>query len=79
MLLLVFTIAYLPFNSSFAVIIITLVVYDYMLTLTREIDYVWFSQWNIIKITFLVQRYLPFLDVIMISVFCAYLVLGFES
>ena len=52
-----------------------LVVYDYMLTLTREIDYVWFSRWNTIKITFLVQRYLPFLDVIMISVLCTRLVL----
>jgi hypothetical protein len=56
----------------FAAILIALVVYDYMLTLSREIDYVWFSPWNFIKVTFLVQRYLPFVDLIILSIIGAY-------
>jgi hypothetical protein len=55
-----------PFSST--AICIALVVYDYSLTLAREVDLIWFSRWNVIKVTFLVQRYLPFLDAILLSI-----------
>ena len=53
---------------SFTAICVALVVYDYSLTLSREVDLIWFSRWNVIKVTFLLQRYLPFLDVILFSI-----------
>ena len=53
----------------FEEICIALVIYDYVLTLSREIEYIWFSPWNVIKILFLAQRYLPFVDVTMLSIF----------
>jgi hypothetical protein len=58
---------------SITAVLLALVVYDYVLTLSREIDYVWFSPWNVIKITFLVQRYLPFLDVILLTILGGFL------
>jgi hypothetical protein len=58
------------FSSRLSVNLIVLVIYDYALTLNREIDYVWPSKWNLIKATFLVQRYLPFLDLILFRIIC---------
>jgi hypothetical protein len=54
--------------------LIALVIYDYGLTLNREIDYIWLSKWSLIKVTFLVQRYLPFLDLILLGAICAFIV-----
>jgi hypothetical protein len=42
-------------------------IYDYFLTFTREVELVWLSQWNIIKVMFLTQRYLPIVDVVLLS------------
>jgi hypothetical protein len=53
--------------SSVTAICVALFVYDYSLTLTREIDFIWFSRWNVIKVVFLMQRYLPFLDLVVVS------------
>jgi hypothetical protein len=53
---------------SFTAICVAVIVYDYALTLSREIDLIWSSRWNVIKITFLLQRYLPFLDAILLSI-----------
>ncbi|KAF8126619.1 hypothetical protein EV363DRAFT_1174006, partial [Boletus edulis] len=39
------------------VILITVVVYDFFLTLSREIDYVWLRPWNWISTMFLLIRY----------------------
>jgi hypothetical protein len=41
--------------------------YDYLLTIEQEVNFVWYSRWNIIKITFLVQRYLPFVDGVLLG------------
>jgi hypothetical protein len=41
--------------------------YDYLLTIGREIKLVWFSRWNVIKIAFLIQRYLPFVDGVLLG------------
>lgn len=33
-------------------------VYDYFLTFNEEISLVWFSKWSVVKVAFLVNRYL---------------------
>ncbi|KAF9230504.1 hypothetical protein BU15DRAFT_69143 [Melanogaster broomeanus] len=35
----------------------TLLVYDYLLTFSREVEYVWGAPWTIVKATFLLNRY----------------------
>jgi len=37
-------------------------IYDYLLTLHREIKLIWFSQWTYTKVLFLLVRYLTFAD-----------------
>lgn len=37
-------------------------VYDYFLTLGMEVEFVWSSRWGFMKVLYLLQRYLPFLD-----------------
>ncbi|EDR02701.1 uncharacterized protein LACBIDRAFT_308286 [Laccaria bicolor S238N-H82] len=39
-----------------------MLVYDYFLTLRMEVDLVWLSAWGPMKVLFIVQRYLPFID-----------------
>ncbi|KIJ97947.1 hypothetical protein K443DRAFT_9524 [Laccaria amethystina LaAM-08-1] len=39
-----------------------MLVYDYFLTLGMEVDLVWLSAWGPMKVLFIVQRYLPFID-----------------
>lgn len=39
-----------------------LFVWDYLLTVDLEVQHVWKSQWSVIKVVFLLQRYLPFID-----------------
>ncbi|CAA7263577.1 unnamed protein product [Cyclocybe aegerita] len=36
--------------------------WDYCLTMGMEIEYVWPGKWNTLKIIYLVQRYMPFID-----------------
>jgi hypothetical protein len=36
--------------------------------MARKTDLIWFSRWNVIKVTFLLQRYLAFLDAILLSI-----------
>lgn len=38
-------------------------IWDYLLTLKREILLVWPSNWGTVKVLFLINRYLPFFDV----------------
>lgn len=39
-----------------------LTIYDWMLTLGREVELVWLSPWSPVKILFLVTRYTPFIE-----------------
>ncbi|KAJ8693361.1 hypothetical protein PTI98_008363 [Pleurotus ostreatus] len=49
---------YLDFASA------TIVVYDYLLTVGLEIHHLWPKQgWNLIRMMFFVNRYLPFIDI----------------
>ncbi|KAF8126623.1 hypothetical protein EV363DRAFT_1174062 [Boletus edulis] len=41
-----------------AVILVTAIIYDYLLTFSREIDYVWLRSWTWISTMFLLVRYL---------------------
>ncbi|KDR75688.1 hypothetical protein GALMADRAFT_226328 [Galerina marginata CBS 339.88] len=43
--------------------------YDYFLTLGMEIELVWTTKWNIIKVLFLVQRYLPLIDTCILTLY----------
>ena len=52
------------------VIACTMFVWDYILTLGREVDLVWKSKGNFMKWLYLFQRYLPFIDIMLLSVIC---------
>ncbi|KAK0227440.1 hypothetical protein EDD85DRAFT_853735 [Armillaria nabsnona] len=41
---------------------VALLLYDYTLTLSLEVDLVWRAPWNLLKLFYIVQRYLPFFD-----------------
>ncbi|PFH45658.1 hypothetical protein AMATHDRAFT_8852 [Amanita thiersii Skay4041] len=45
-----------------------ILVYDYLLTIRMEIEYVWKAKWTLIKITYVIMRYMPFLSVIAILI-----------
>ncbi|KAJ8093112.1 hypothetical protein PM082_020597 [Marasmius tenuissimus] len=46
------------FNVSSAFLFI----YDFLLTLDLEVWYIWQARWTFVKVLYIVQRYLPFLD-----------------
>ncbi|EDR03422.1 uncharacterized protein LACBIDRAFT_295242 [Laccaria bicolor S238N-H82] len=50
--------------TAFDVVGSALYIYDYFLTLDLEVELVWPSKWGAMKVLFLVQRYLPFLDTV---------------
>lgn len=58
-----------PFVTYADVAACAMIVYDYMLTFRMEVDLVWKSKWNVVKILFLFQRYMPFADVCYLSVY----------
>ncbi|KAG7440600.1 uncharacterized protein BT62DRAFT_577972 [Guyanagaster necrorhizus] len=41
---------------------VALLLYDYTLTLSLEVDLVWCAPWSLLKLFYIVQRYLPFFD-----------------
>jgi len=45
---------------------IMLLVYDYMLTLDSELLLIWSSRWNLVKALFLLVRYMPFIDMVLL-------------
>jgi len=53
--------------TSLNVVCIAVLVYDYLITLGDEIEYVWGSKWNIGKILFLLIRYPAFLDILVVK------------
>ncbi|KAF8991355.1 hypothetical protein BDQ17DRAFT_1370900 [Cyathus striatus] len=40
----------------------SLLVYEYFITLDSEVKYVWGSRWGLMKILYIITRYLPFTD-----------------
>jgi len=59
----------LRMQTSTDVAAVTLLIYDYILTIPNEIDYIWSSQWSVIKVIFLITRYLPFSDVSLVLIY----------
>ncbi|EEB92503.1 hypothetical protein MPER_08975 [Moniliophthora perniciosa FA553] len=51
------------FNNETAAVA-TLVIYDYIITLPDEIDLIWSARWNLTKVLYLLQRYMPFVDTV---------------
>ncbi|CAA7263751.1 unnamed protein product [Cyclocybe aegerita] len=45
----------------------TLFSYDYLLTLGMEVKHVWPGAWTPVKIVYLLQRYLPFIDTLLLE------------
>ncbi|KAF8995823.1 hypothetical protein BDQ17DRAFT_1545022 [Cyathus striatus] len=41
---------------------LAVLVYEYLLTFDLEVDFVWKRDWSIVKILFILTRYLPFFD-----------------
>ncbi|KAJ8085577.1 hypothetical protein PM082_004395 [Marasmius tenuissimus] len=50
-------VAYLDVASS------TILVYDLVLTLDLEIEYIWAKKWSLVTVIYLLQRYLPLFDI----------------
>jgi hypothetical protein len=48
----------------------TLFVFDYLLTFGLEYQYVWRRpKWNLIHVLFVVQRYVPFFDILLLVLY----------
>jgi hypothetical protein len=47
---------------------LSVLIYDILLTTTREITHVWLAPKTLFNILYLFQRYLPFIDVLLIGV-----------
>lgn len=46
-------------------------VYDFLLSFPDEVNLIWPSRWNLIKVLFFLTRYLPFLDISLV-LFCTW-------
>jgi hypothetical protein len=56
------------FSTTIVVGCISLFIYDFFITLCSEIRLIWDSPRTMIKVLFLIQRYLPFVDVALVFV-----------
>ncbi|KAF8148397.1 hypothetical protein B0H34DRAFT_262319 [Crassisporium funariophilum] len=54
--------------SSFDVAAASMFLWDYLLTFDMELQLVWLSRWNFVKVLYLVQRYMPFVDTVWLRV-----------
>jgi hypothetical protein len=45
-----------------AVACLSVLVYDYAIMMDREVEYIWKSDWNWVKVVYLAQRYIPFIE-----------------
>ncbi|TFK63341.1 hypothetical protein BDN72DRAFT_329309 [Pluteus cervinus] len=46
----------------------TVYLYDLLLTLGSEIDLLWPSKWTLMKVLYLLQRYLPLIDMVIVTI-----------
>ena len=49
---------------------ITLLIYDYILTLPMEVSLIWRAKWTVMKVLYVIQRYLPFEDTVIVLLHC---------
>ncbi|KAG2363441.1 hypothetical protein BDR07DRAFT_1404424 [Suillus spraguei] len=57
----------LDWNNNLAVVIITLICYDYILQFEKEVAFVWERQWSVMSYLYLVVRYFG----IVLAMICA--------
>ncbi|KAF8965957.1 hypothetical protein BDZ97DRAFT_741517 [Flammula alnicola] len=50
--------------TCFDVAASTVFIWDYLITFSMEVDLVWTSKWNFMKVLYLCQRYMPFVDTV---------------
>ncbi|KAJ6610191.1 hypothetical protein B0H10DRAFT_435374 [Mycena sp. CBHHK59/15] len=55
--------------SYFNIVASTAFIYDFCLTFGMEVDQIWSAQWTPLKVAYLLQRYLPFVDTVGISIY----------
>ncbi|TFK71032.1 hypothetical protein BDN72DRAFT_493470 [Pluteus cervinus] len=55
------------FNKYFTVASSTLYLYDLLLTLDSEVNLLWPSKWTLFKVVYLLQRYLPLVDTMLLA------------
>lgn len=46
-------------------------VYDLLLTIADEIELIWFARWNLLKVLYLFQRYMPLVDTVTLVLYGA--------
>ncbi|KAI0770755.1 hypothetical protein BC629DRAFT_772988 [Irpex lacteus] len=49
---------------------ISLIVFDWLLLFSDEVQYVWHKRWHFVDYLYLISRYLPFLDTVLIFIKC---------
>ncbi|KAH7905915.1 hypothetical protein BJ138DRAFT_1130232 [Hygrophoropsis aurantiaca] len=49
---------------------LSLLIYDYLLTLREEIEFFWSGRWTLSRVLFFLNRYLPFIAMIPVTVQC---------
>ncbi|KAH7918276.1 hypothetical protein BV22DRAFT_1100573 [Leucogyrophana mollusca] len=56
----------LQLNTCTSVVSLAILAYDYLLTLDLEIKYIWHAHWSIVKWLYLLTRYLPFIEAVVV-------------
>ncbi|KAJ3482314.1 hypothetical protein NLI96_g7066 [Meripilus lineatus] len=56
----------LCYNSTSSAGAAAIFVWDFLLTIHLEVEYMWPAQWNFVKILFILTRYLPFVDLTLV-------------
>ncbi|TFK63371.1 hypothetical protein BDN72DRAFT_847692 [Pluteus cervinus] len=54
------------FTQYFTLASLTWYLYDLLLTLDLEVNLLWPSKWTLMKVLYLLQRYLPFIDTVIV-------------
>ncbi|KAJ8094624.1 hypothetical protein PM082_010630 [Marasmius tenuissimus] len=52
-----------------AVAVASVFIYDYFLTLPDEVKHIWPSEWSTTKILYILQRYMPFIDTVILVLY----------
>ncbi|KIM36934.1 hypothetical protein M413DRAFT_31328 [Hebeloma cylindrosporum] len=55
--------------ANLSVVSCAMFTWDYIITFGMEVDLVWKSNWSLMKVLYLIQRYLPFIDTAWLMVY----------
>ncbi|KIK66225.1 hypothetical protein GYMLUDRAFT_1025469 [Collybiopsis luxurians FD-317 M1] len=56
------------FDHKLPVSMLTLLCYNYLLSLAQEVTHIWNSKWGLVKILYLYSRYSPFIDTVLVVI-----------